>query len=235
MRNWQEDRHLRRVDRTAHPHRAAPYRRARASSPRIGREAARARRSPMPGSTPVDRSDRAGDLDAGQHLSGDGGGACRTSSASPTARLFDLQAVCSGFIFASRPPLTACCARAGKRALVIGAETFSRILDWTDRGTCVLFGDGAGAVVLDAQEQPGSSADCGVPPPICAATAGTRTSYTSMAGRPRPDRGLSPHGGPRSVQACGGHDHRRDRGRLRGHRQIAEASTGSCRTRPTSE
>jgi 3-oxoacyl-[acyl-carrier-protein] synthase-3 len=54
--------------------------------------------------------------------------------------------------------------RAGafKRALVIGAETFSRILDWNDRGTCVLFGDGAGAIVLEAQQQPGQSTDRGV-------------------------------------------------------------------------
>jgi 3-oxoacyl-[acyl-carrier-protein] synthase-3 len=49
-----------------------------------------------------------------------------------------------------------------KRALVIGAETFSRILDWNDRGTCVLFGDGAGAVVLEAQSQPGKSSDRGI-------------------------------------------------------------------------
>src|SRR4029078_4519521 len=48
------------------------------------------------------------------------------------------------------------------RALVIGAETFSRILDWTDRTTCVLFGDGAGAVVLEAQDQPGTRDDRGV-------------------------------------------------------------------------
>ena len=57
----------------------------------------------------------------------------------------------------------ACCkAGALKRALVIGAETFSRILDWTDRTTCVLFGDGAGAVVLEAQEQAGTREDRGV-------------------------------------------------------------------------
>ena len=49
-----------------------------------------------------------------------------------------------------------------KRALVIGAETFSRILDWQDRGTCVLFGDGAGAVVVDAQQQPGTREDRGI-------------------------------------------------------------------------
>ena len=49
-----------------------------------------------------------------------------------------------------------------KRALVIGAETFSRILDWNDRTTCVLFGDGAGAVVMEAQQQPGGNADRGI-------------------------------------------------------------------------
>ncbi|WP_319773346.1 beta-ketoacyl-ACP synthase III [Breoghania sp.] len=68
---------------------------------------------------------------------------------------FDLQAVCSGFIFAMTTADAYLRAGLAKRALVIGAETFSRILDWTDRGTCVLFGDGAGAVVLDAQEMPG--------------------------------------------------------------------------------
>ncbi|WP_321503247.1 beta-ketoacyl-ACP synthase III [Breoghania sp.] len=72
-----------------------------------------------------------------------------------TGAAFDLQAVCSGFIFAMTTADAYLRAGLAKRALVIGAETFSRILDWTDRGTCVLFGDGAGAVVLDAQEMPG--------------------------------------------------------------------------------
>ena len=75
---------------------------------------------------------------------------------------FDLQAVCSGFVFA----LTTadCYVRTGqaKRVLVIGAETFSRILDWSDRTTCVLFGDGAGAVVVEASEQPGDISDRGI-------------------------------------------------------------------------
>ncbi len=65
---------------------------------------------------------------------------------------FDLQAVCSGFVFALATADNFLRAGAFKRALVIGAETFSRILDWNDRGTCVLFGDGAGAVVLEAQD-----------------------------------------------------------------------------------
>ncbi len=67
---------------------------------------------------------------------------------------FDLQAVCSGFVFAMSTADKFLRSGSHKRALVIGAETFSRILDWTDRTTCVLFGDGAGAVVLEAQEQP---------------------------------------------------------------------------------
>jgi 3-oxoacyl-[acyl-carrier-protein] synthase-3 len=65
---------------------------------------------------------------------------------------FDLQAVCSGFVFALATADNFLARGQAKTALVIGAETFSRILDWTDRGTCVLFGDGAGAVVLEAQD-----------------------------------------------------------------------------------
>jgi 3-oxoacyl-[acyl-carrier-protein] synthase-3 len=65
---------------------------------------------------------------------------------------FDLQAVCSGFIFALTTADNFLVRGQAKRALVIGAETFSRIMDWSDRATCVLFGDGAGAVVLEARE-----------------------------------------------------------------------------------
>ncbi len=75
---------------------------------------------------------------------------------------FDLQAVCSGFVFALATADNFLRSGAFSRALVIGAETFSRILDWTDRGTCVLFGDGAGAIVLDAQPQSGVKPDRGV-------------------------------------------------------------------------
>jgi 3-oxoacyl-[acyl-carrier-protein] synthase-3 len=74
---------------------------------------------------------------------------------------FDLQAVCSGFVFALATADSLLKSGAFSRALVIGSETFSRILDWTDRGTCVLFGDGAGAVVLDLQTQPDKGADLG--------------------------------------------------------------------------
>jgi 3-oxoacyl-[acyl-carrier-protein] synthase-3 len=75
---------------------------------------------------------------------------------------FDLQAVCSGFVYGIA--VTDALLRTGTytRALVIGSETFSRILDWTDRTTCVLFGDGAGAIVMEAQQQPGSRDDRGV-------------------------------------------------------------------------
>ncbi|WP_315833279.1 beta-ketoacyl-ACP synthase III [Bradyrhizobium prioriisuperbiae] len=75
---------------------------------------------------------------------------------------FDLQAVCSGFVFAVATADNFLRSGAFKRALVIGAETFSRLLDWNDRTTCVLFGDGAGAIVLDAQQQSGTLADSGV-------------------------------------------------------------------------
>lgn len=75
---------------------------------------------------------------------------------------FDLQAVCSGFVFALTTADKFLTTGAFRRALVIGAETFSRILDWEDRSTCVLFGDGAGAVVLEAQEGNGTLADRGV-------------------------------------------------------------------------
>ena len=68
---------------------------------------------------------------------------------------FDIQAVCSGFVYGLATADNFIRAGTHKRALVVGAEVFSRILDWNDRGTCVLFGDGAGAVVLAAAEQPG--------------------------------------------------------------------------------
>ena len=75
---------------------------------------------------------------------------------------FDLQAVCTGFVYAMATADLYIRGGMAKRALVIGAETFSRILDWNDRTTCVLFGDGAGAVVLEAGEGEGTVADRGV-------------------------------------------------------------------------
>ncbi|SFM29519.1 3-oxoacyl-[acyl-carrier-protein] synthase-3 [Bradyrhizobium sp. NFR13] len=103
---------------------------------------------------------------------------------------FDLQAVCSGFIFGLTTADSLLRTGAGKRALVIGAETFSRILDWTDRGTCVLFGDGAGAVVLEAQTQPGVASDRGV-----------LTTHLRSDGRHKEK--LFVDGGPSSTQTVG--------------------------------
>lgn len=75
---------------------------------------------------------------------------------------FDVQAVCSGFVYGVTTADAYIRGGLARRVLVIGAETFSRILDWTDRTTCVLFGDGAGAIVLEAQEGEGTVADRGV-------------------------------------------------------------------------
>jgi 3-oxoacyl-[acyl-carrier-protein] synthase-3 len=75
---------------------------------------------------------------------------------------FDIQAVCSGFVYALTTADLYIRAGMARRALVIGAETFSRILDWTDRTTCVLFGDGAGALVLEVAEGQGTTADRGL-------------------------------------------------------------------------
>ena len=103
---------------------------------------------------------------------------------------FDLQAVCSGFVYALS--VTDAMLRVGsyKRALVIGAETFSRILDWNDRTTCVLFGDGAGAVVIEAQPQAGTEKDRGV-----------LTTHLRADGRNKSK--LYVDGGPSSTQTVG--------------------------------
>lgn len=103
---------------------------------------------------------------------------------------FDLQAVCSGFVFALATADNFLRSGSHKRALVIGAETFSRILDWEDRGTCVLFGDGAGAVVLEAQPQPGTAADRGI-----------LTTHLRSDGRHKAK--LYVDGGPSSTQTVG--------------------------------
>ena len=75
---------------------------------------------------------------------------------------FDVQAVCAGFVYALSVADSMIKTGLARHALVIGAETFSRILDWNDRGTCVLFGDGAGAIVVSASEGTGTNADRGV-------------------------------------------------------------------------
>jgi 3-oxoacyl-[acyl-carrier-protein] synthase III len=103
---------------------------------------------------------------------------------------FDLQAVCSGFVFGLATADGLLKTSGFKRALVIGAETFSRILDWQDRGTCVLFGDGAGALVLDAQMQPGTREDRGI-----------LTTHLRSDGRHKSK--LYVDGGPSSTQTVG--------------------------------
>ncbi|MDG1351792.1 MAG: ketoacyl-ACP synthase III [Sulfitobacter sp.] len=75
---------------------------------------------------------------------------------------FDIQAVCAGFVFALSNANALILSGQAKRVMVIGAETFSRIMDWSDRSTCVLFGDGAGAVLLEAQTGSGTTADRGI-------------------------------------------------------------------------
>jgi 3-oxoacyl-[acyl-carrier-protein] synthase-3 len=103
---------------------------------------------------------------------------------------FDVQAVCSGFVFGLATADGLLKTNTFKRALVIGSETFSRILDWEDRTTCVLFGDGAGAVVLDAQMQPGTREDRGI-----------LTSHLRSDGRHKSK--LYVDGGPSSTMTVG--------------------------------
>lgn len=101
---------------------------------------------------------------------------------------FDLQAVCSGFVYGMATADSMIRTGLASRALVIGAETFSRILDWNDRTTCVLFGDGAGAAVLEARPGRAPSPTAGCSPRIFVRTAGTGRSSTWTAARPPPAR-----------------------------------------------
>jgi 3-oxoacyl-[acyl-carrier-protein] synthase III len=103
---------------------------------------------------------------------------------------FDLQAVCTGFVYAVATADKFLISGSHKRALVVGAETFSRILDWSDRTTCVLFGDGAGAIVLEAQPGEGTMRDRGV-----------LTTHLRSDGRHREK--LFVDGGPGSTRTTG--------------------------------
>ncbi len=103
---------------------------------------------------------------------------------------FDIQAVCTGFVYAVSTADKFLLSGSHKRALVIGAETFSRIIDWEDRTTAVLFGDGAGAIVLEAQESEGTGDDRGV-----------LTSHLRSDGRYREK--LYVDGGPGSTKTTG--------------------------------
>ena len=103
---------------------------------------------------------------------------------------FDVQAVCSGFVYAVTIADKFLISGSHQRALVIGAETFSRLLDWNDRTTCVLFGDGAGAVVMEAQDGTGTVQDRGV-----------LTTHLRSDGRHREK--LYVDGGPSSTKTVG--------------------------------
>ena len=98
---------------------------------------------------------------------------------------FDLQAVCSGFVFAVATADKFLISGSHRRALVIGAETFSRLLDWTDRTTCVLFGDGAGAIVLEARKATAGRPRRALSARSCAPTGVIAPSSMSTAGRRR--------------------------------------------------
>ncbi len=103
---------------------------------------------------------------------------------------FDLQAVCSGFVFALATAEKFLRSGSHKRALVIGAETFSRIIDWEDRTTCVLFGDGAGAMVIEARPSSGAASERGI-----------LTTHLRSDGRHR-DK-LHVDGGPSATRTVG--------------------------------
>jgi len=107
-----------------------------------------------------------------------------------TGAAFDIQAVCTGFIYALATADNFIKAGQADTALVIGAETFSRILDWEDRGTCVLFGDGAGAVVLKSAEGNGTASDRGI-------------LSTHLHSDGRYEKLLYVDGGPSSTQTVG--------------------------------
>jgi 3-oxoacyl-[acyl-carrier-protein] synthase III len=103
---------------------------------------------------------------------------------------FDINAACSGFVYAMAVANSFLLSGQARRAIVIGAETYSRILNWSDRGTCILFGDGAAAVVLEAQEQPGGNTDRG----ILFAGIHSDGQYTPL---------LATDGGVSSTMTCG--------------------------------
>jgi 3-oxoacyl-[acyl-carrier-protein] synthase-3 len=128
-----------------------------------------------------------------------------------TSIAFDLQAVCAGFAYALATADNFIKVGQVETALVIGAETFSRILDWTDRSTCVLFGDGAGAVVLTAGEGSGTAQDQGI-------------LATTLAADGRHYAHLQVDGGPSATQTVG---HLRMNGREVFRHAVAELSSAA--------
>ena len=233
-RTCDDGRHLRRVDRAAHRHPRAPHRGRGRDDVDAGDSRPRRPRSPTPGSTPptsTSSSSRprrpttrfpatATQVQAALGITTARPSTCRRSARASSSR--------------SRPPTNFSRSGSHKRALVIGAETFSRILDWKDRTTCVLFGDGAGAVVLEAQEQRGAIAR---PRRAHLASALGRAAQEQALCRRRPvvDRHGRPsaHGGQEVFRHAVGMVTDVDRGRLRRDRHHAPTtSTGSCRIRP---
>ncbi len=130
-----------------------------------------------------------------------------------TSIAFDMQAVCAGFAYALATADNFIKVGQAETALVIGAETFSRILDWTDRSTCVLFGDGAGAVVLTAGEGSGTARDEGI-------------LATALAADGRHYAHLQVDGGPSSTQTVG---HLRMNGREVFRHAVGELSSAAER------
>ena len=107
---------------------------------------------------------------------------------------FDIQAVCAGFVFALCNANALIASGQAKRIMVIGAETFSQLMDWTDRATCVLFGDGAGALILEAEHGNGDNSDRGILATDLNSDGRYRDILYVDGGVSNPDRWTSAHG-----------------------------------------
>ncbi len=117
---------------------------------------------------------------------------------------FDVQAVCAGFVYALANANALIVSGQAKRVMVIGAETFSRIMDWTDRSTCVLFGDGAGALILEATPGEGTNADRGILSIDLNSDGRYRDILYVDGGVSTKNTGPSAHGGQGSLPPRGG-------------------------------
>ena len=148
-------RHHRRMDRGAHRHPRSGISRPTGNSRATSRCTRAAPRSPRRGVRPRTWTSSSSPLPRPTWSFPRARACCRRSWALSGGAAFDVQAVCAGFVYALATADLFIRAGQFRCALVVGAEVFSRILDWKDRSTCVLFGDGAGAVVLEASPQPG--------------------------------------------------------------------------------
>ena len=149
---------------------------------------------------------------------------------------FDVQAVCSGFIYGLSVADNLIRTGQARTILLIGAETMSRLLDWSDRTTCVLFGDGAGAVVLQAHEGKGDNSDQGILNTRLFSDGRLHDMlYVDGGVVLDPDHRQAAHAGQGSLQPRRHQHRRRHHGLGRGRRHCRwPTSTGSCPTRPTS-